>query len=772
MDTIRFEPISYPMLILLFLVIGMIIFILIIEPRISKRKLSNKNEHGSSKFADSKEIKSNFDKEKLNNINKVGFPVWYEKVNNRWENVYFDNKSPHFLLVGSTGSGKSATASLNMAIHFATAKEKHSVVFTDPKSELFNATGKIFKDNGYDVVTIDFRNPMQSTKINVMQPIIDEWKEHCHYNKCMIFFLIHLLKSNKISITKLLASNNKYLEQIKSKYKLEDYIIDIIENNKDKISNELNNKKFYNVSIIEGYNNDSLKKYLSKQTNEEILNQIKNNQNLSAKHQAETNRLVVSLANLIFTEKNAKDPFWINSSKQLFIGIVGIFLEDYKDELINENKINISSIKKFQTSSLIKENQNFLQRNLNDRPYGSLSKDYLTSILSSAENTYKSVTAVFGEKMSIFDDLNVENITSVSEFNFTTLGKKPVALYIIVPDEDRAYFQLITIIVGMLIKDLTKFANLKENKGTLPIKVDWILDEFANCPPLDSIETIVSVARSRGMRFYFFIQSFSQLDQVYGKEIANIIQDNCALVYLKTNTVETAEVIAKKLGKATIETSSINKSTNPFKVGANQTESLMGRELLTANEIINLKYKTIIFPTFGNPIFRDTYLYSDIYPQYKNYPIYERDTKILKRLTENYYTVEKLRELYEEESDKNTDILTKQIKDTYQKNNQRRINRILNNVKKESTRKTNTVSQYLKYIQEIKSTFKEKKIEEIHTDDNVHIFELNISLSKFEIAKLLRIKDKNIFLEISTNKKNKKTIITIWEKINEIERNI
>lgn len=772
MDTIRFDPISYPMMILLFLIIGMIIFILIIEPRISKRKLSNKNEHGSSKFADTKEIKNNFEKEKLNDINKVGFPVWYEKINNKWENVYFDNKSPHFLLVGSTGSGKSATVSLNMAIHFATAKEKHSVVFTDPKSELFNATGKIFKDNGYDVVTIDFRNPMQSTKINVMQPIIEEWKEHCHYNKCMMFFLVHLLKSNKISLTKLLESNNKYLEQIKSKYKLEDYIIDIIKNNKDKISNELNNKKFYSTSIIEGYNNDSLKKYLSKQTNEEILNQIKNNQNLSAKHQAETNRLVVSLANLIFTEKNAKDPFWINSSKQLFIGIVGIFLEDYKDGLIDENKINISSIKKFQTSSLIKENQNFLQRNLNNRPYGSLSKDYLTSILSSAENTYKSVTAVFGEKMSIFDDLNVENITSVSEFNFTTLGKKPVALYIIVPDEDRAYFQLITIIVGMLIKDLTKFANLKENKGTLPIKVDWILDEFANCPPLDSIETIVSVARSRGMRFYFFIQSFSQLDQVYGKEIANIIQDNCALVYLKTNTVETAEVIAKKLGKATIETSSINKSTDPFKVGANQTESLMGRELLTANEIINLKYKTIIFPTFGNPIFRDTYLYSDIYPQYKNYPIYERDTKILKRLTENYYTVEKLRELYEEETDKNTDILTKQIKDTYQKNNERRINRILNNVKKESTRKINTVSQYLKYIQEIKSTFKEKIIEEIHTDDNIHIFELNVSLSKFEIAKLLRTKDKNIFLEISTNKKNKKTIIIIWEKVNEIERNI
>ena len=768
MDSIRFDPISYPMLILLFIVIGMIIFILIIEPRLSRRKLSNKNEHGSSKFADFKEIKKNFDKENLYNIDKVGFPVWYEKVNNMWENVYFDTKSPHYLLVGSTGSGKSATVSLNMAIHFATAKEKHSVVFTDPKAELFNATGKIFKDNGYDVVTIDFRNPMQSTKINVMQPIIDEWKEHCHFNKCMMLFLSHFLKVNKINASKL-ANDKKYKEQIKEKYNLEDYIIDIIISNNEHLSKEIKNKKLYDTSIIDNYEKESLKEFLNNKSNDELLNYIKENQNSSAKHQAETNRLVISLANLIFTEKNAKDPFWINSSKQLFVGLAGIFLEDYKVGMIDENKINIASIKKFQNSSLIKENQNYLQRNLNSRPYGSLSKDYLTSILSAAENTYKSVTAVFGEKMSIFDDLNVENITSVSEFNFTNLGKKPVALYIIVPDEDKAYFQLVTIIVGMLIKDLTKFANLKENKGVLPVPVEWVLDEFANCPPLDSIETIVSVARSRKMRFYFFIQSFAQLDQVYGKEIASIIQDNCALVYLKTNTVETAEVIAKKLGKSTIETNSMSMSTDPFKVGANQTKSLMGKELLTATEIISLKYKTIIFPTFGNPIFRDTYLYSDLYPKYKNYPIYERDTKILKRLTENYYTVEKLRENLESNSSPNTDMLTKQVRQTFQRNINRQVNKIINNIKQD---KTNDIDILLIYIEQIKSILKNKVLEEFQLDDRVYVIEMTTSINKFELERIKKLKDKNILLETASSKTGKKTILTIWEKNLDLGRNV
>lgn len=544
MDNIKFDAMSPSMTLLLFLIIGLILFILIIEPKLSRRKLKNNNEHGSSKFADIKEIKENFDKEELNNINTSGFPVWYEKEKGKFKNVYYDNKSPHYVLIGSTGSGKSITVSIPICIQFATAKEKHSVVLTDPKAELFKTTGKIFEDNGYNVVTIDFRNPTKSSKINIMQPIIDEWKEHCIYDKNMMFFLSYFIKTNKILIEKM-YSNKKYQEQIIDKYKLVDYIIEVIKNNQDELEKNIKNKKYFdNYSYME-YTGKKLKEYLNNLSNLEILDKIKEMQNNSSNHQAEANHLVISLANLIFTEKESKDPFWINSSKQLFIGLAGVFLEDYKKGLIDENKINIASIKKFQNSSLIKENQMYLQRNLNTRSYGNLSKDYLTSILSSAENTYKSVTAVFGEKMSIFDDLNVENVTSISEFNFTDVGRKPTALYIIVPDEDKSYYQLVTIILGMLIKDLSKFANMPENNGMLPVKVEWILEEFANMPPINDIHVSVSVARSRGMRYIFFIQSFAQLDQIYGKEIASIIIDNSALCYLKTNSVECAQIMKR-----------------------------------------------------------------------------------------------------------------------------------------------------------------------------------------------------------------------------------
>ena len=756
MDNIKFDAMSPSMTLLLFLIIGLILFILIIEPKLSRRKLKNNNEHGSSKFADIKEIKENFDKEELNNINMSGFPVWYEKEKGKFKNVYYDNKSPHYVLIGSTGSGKSITVSIPICIQFATAKEKHSVVLTDPKAELFKTTGKIFEENGYNVVTIDFRNPTKSSKINIMQPIIDEWKEHCIYDKNMMFFLSYFIKSNKILIGKMF-SNKKYQEQIIDKYKLVDYIIEVIKNNQEELEKNIKNKKYFdNYSYME-YTSEKLKEHLNNLSNLEILDKIKEMQNNSSNHQAEANHLVISLANLIFTEKESKDPFWINSSKQLFIGLAGIFLEDYKKGLIDENKINIASIKKFQNSSLIKENQMYLQRNLNTRSYGNLSKDYLTSILSSAENTYKSVTAVFGEKMSIFDDLNVENVTSISEFNFTDVGRKPTALYIIVPDEDKSYYQLVTIILGMLIKDLSKFANMPENNGMLPVKVEWILEEFANMPPINDIHVSVSVARSRGMRYIFFIQSFAQLDQIYGKEIASIIIDNSALCYLKTNSVECAQIIEKKLGRATITTNSLSTSTDPFKVGGNQTTSLLGRELLTANEIISLKYKTIIFPVFGNPIFRDTYMYSDLYPKYKKVAICEREIKVLKRLTDNYYTVEKLREYYDKESNNKEKVITRKIITSSQRQTKNKMRRIIENVNGEN----NVIS----LLNNLKDWFTNRIINEIKDDDDVYTLEIATLLNKMDLIRLKKLFTNDITVEIASNKKIRKTIISFWNNL-------
>ena len=297
-------------------------------------------------------------------------------------------------------------------------------------------------------------------------------------------------------------------------------------------------------------------------------------------------------------------------------------------------------MKKFLNSSMTDKNIKVLRKYVEAKPYGCRSKDKLIPIISTSENTYKSITSIFNERMTLFDDVNVENITSNSDFDFDILGKEPSVLYCCIPDESKIYYTLVSVVVSLIYKRLVLLCNMQSNKK-LPTELVFLLDEFANTPPLQDIETIVSVARSRGMYFQFFLQSFAQLDNLYGKEVSQIIQDNCGLAYLKTNTQETAEAISSRLGSHGVETTSLNYSMSFLNNNGSKGTSLISRRLLTADEIKQLHYKTIIFPTVGYPIFRDTVVYQKFSCYKKGFV--DRKIRPLERLVDTYYTVEQLK---------------------------------------------------------------------------------------------------------------------------------
>ena len=548
-------PIMY--IVILVIVALIIIFLYFIEPLITRQKIKNNNEHGSARWATKKEIDEKFKKEEVSHIEKSGFPVYYSK-NNKY--VWFDMETPHWIYLGSTGSGKSVTAVIPQCSFIATAENKQSVFITDPKGEIFSTTSKMFEDNGYNILTLDFRNPSLSNHLNILEPIIREYEGF--------------------------SENEKLAQNEKDEDKRIEY------------------------------------------------------QNKSIEHLAECNQLIESISRIIMEDKTAKEAFWNNTASDLLYGLISLFLEEYANGKIKREQITLSSIKKFQNSSLTDKNQKLLKKYVEEKPYGFKSKDKLIPVISSSENTYRSITSVFNERMSLFDDINVENITSNSDFEFDILGKKPTVLYCCIPDESKIYYSLISIIVSLIYKTLVLLSNTQPNKR-LPYDLVFLLDEFANTPPLEDIETIVSVARSRGMYFQFFLQSFAQLDNLYGKEVSQIIQDNCGLAYLKTNTQETAESISKRLGNKTIETSSLNYSMSFMNNNGSKGTSLMSRNLMTPDEIKQLHYKTIILPTISHPIFRDTVIYKK-FSCYKAGCI-ERKVRPLARLFDTYFTVEQLK---------------------------------------------------------------------------------------------------------------------------------
>ena len=637
---------------ILFIIGFMILFFKIIEPLLIVGKLRNNNEYGSAKWASKKEIKKKFHVEKISNIIQCGFPVYYSKNNKK---VWFDLITPHWIYLGSTGSGKSVTAVIPQCSFIATAKTKKSVFITDPKGEIFEKTSKMFENNGYKILTLDFRNPSLSNHLNILEPIIQEYELYYEF-------------------------------ELKSKN---------VDNNNDKV-------KFQNESI---------------------------------KHFAECNQLINSLSTIIMYDKTAKEAFWNNSASDLLYGIISLFLEDYKDGKIKREQITLSSIKKFQNSSMTEVNHKKLKKYLNLKEYGLKSKDKLLPIISTNENTYKSITSIFNERMAIFDDINVENITSNSDFEFDIFGKEPTALFCCIPDETKIYYSLISITVSLIYKKLVLLCNQNKNKR-LNYDLVFLLDEFANTPPLLDIETMVSVARSRGISFQFFVQSFAQLDNLYGREVSQIIQDNCGLAYLKTNTQETAESISKRLGNQTIKSSSLN-----FSIGSGNSSSygnnLMARNLMTADEIKQLHYKTIIFPTNAHPIIRNTILYNK-FSCYED-GVVDREERSLIKDNSKYYTVENLK------LDDNTTPIKIEKQD-------------LNNINDERTRLNNVIQEVLKIFNKIDFDIEYIKDGDITRAD---LF-LAPPLSTLDILKLEELTQKFDFYY---------TAITIKEKINRKNRN-
>ena len=166
---------------------------------------------------------------------------------------------------------------------------------------------------------------------------------------------------------------------------------------------------------------------------------------------------------------------------------------------------------------------------------------------------------------------------SYSDFDMKDIGRKKTAVFLIVQDEKKTLHPLATIFIKQCYETLIDVA--QENKGHLPYRTNFILDEFANMPPLKDVTTMVTAARSRHIRFTFIIQNYAQLTQVYGKEQADTIKGNCNIMYLITSELQALEEISKMCGE----------------VKSKEKDKTASQPLVTVSDLQRLKmYEAII----------------------------------------------------------------------------------------------------------------------------------------------------------------------------------
>jgi type IV secretion system protein VirD4 len=203
--------------------------------------------------------------------------------------------------------------------------------------------------------------------------------------------------------------------------------------------------------------------------------------------------------------------------------------------------------------------------------------------------------------LRLFITKGVYNVTRKSDFRMDNSGREKEAFFYILPDENTTFYPVVTLMVSQQYEQLVKFA--KSNGNRLPVRVNFVLDEFGNFAAISDFQAKMTVARGYGIRFNLFLQSLAQLTEKYGKEVAEIIKGNCsAWVYLWTQDETTNEEVSKQLGEYTTTSYSLGSSTQKYAApSSSQNVNLVGRRLLFASELGRFGRPYQIVMTAGNP---------------------------------------------------------------------------------------------------------------------------------------------------------------------------
>ena len=237
-----------------------------------------------------------------------------------------------------------------------------------------------------------------------------------------------------------------------------------------------------------------------------------------------------------------------------------------------------------------------------DKPFHIALKQY--DIFKIApEKTANSVVMSAGVRLAQFGLPGIARLTSRDEMDFVSIGQKKVAMFCVMPDIDKSYNYLISMLYTQVFQQLERFADDRET-GRLPVHVQCYMDEFANIPLPESFENVLATARSRGISIAIILQNIAQLKALFDKQWEAIIGNCDQFLYLGGNEQSTHKYVSELIGKETIDTNSygLQRGRNGH-YSTNYQRS--GRDLLTPDEVRRIPRKYSVLFVANEPAILD-----------------------------------------------------------------------------------------------------------------------------------------------------------------------
>lgn len=459
------------------------------------------------------------------------------------------------------------------SFHF-TRNYQASMVVSDPKLELFIASKPILELRGYEVYCINLINPYESSCYNPLQLITDTYKNGD--------------PAEASAIARSLATS-----------------IFAGEEGNGENAFFYDNAAFLTAALIMSEVIDELRadEEANKQYLQEHIEATDRFMKLSPEEKKEICRLGNQLEKLKLSRYQEKDKYQMVMLDREIAGLeervspYNYRQEEFKPRNDNEKKINLPNVLLKFTMLAEKtiapavegaEPRNALDVFFQNRDNLDVARNLYSAIkIAGGERVKGSVYATVLSKLTGFMDDKIKKMTAYSSFQLENIGfgKRPVAVFMALPDYDNSNAFIQSIFISQVYYALAKKAT--SCGGKCKREVIFLLDEFGNIPCINNMASMITVCLGRNIRFNLIVQAYSQLDKEYGEHDSDTIYGNCGnQIYIQTDNYETAEQFSNLIGKETIVNVTRMGGELSLSTQKQYTESTEEKPLLNPNELM------------------------------------------------------------------------------------------------------------------------------------------------------------------------------------------
>lgn len=223
-----------------------------------------------------------------------------------------------------------------------------------------------------------------------------------------------------------------------------------------------------------------------------------------------------------------------------------------------------------------------------------------------------SVIGIMTADYSVFDHEAVRDLISSDSMEINTWNTQKTAVFIAIPETNKAFNFLSSILFAFIFEELTHGADAilqgqRKDEGLRAadlLHVRVIIDEFANIGRIPNFTEIQASVRSREISIEIIIQAISQLKKVYPKDWETIFNNCASLLYLGTNDKDTMDYFSKRAGLQTITQANYSESRGRNRSGSTSYSSRQ-RPLLTPDEVARIGVDEALLFISKQNVFRD-----------------------------------------------------------------------------------------------------------------------------------------------------------------------